>query len=87
MHRACFFELVRVINIQKNEIFSNKFYCSYLADEIFKKPVFIYNYPKELKPFYVRVNDDGKTVAAFDVIVPKVTLEYLSQLINLSCIP
>lgn len=57
----------------KLRIFFNKFYCSYLADEIFKKPVFIYNYPKALKPFYVRVNDDGKTVAAFDVIVPKVT--------------
>ncbi|XP_021749853.1 asparagine--tRNA ligase, cytoplasmic 2-like isoform X1 [Chenopodium quinoa] len=45
---------------------------SYLADEIFKKPVIIYDYPKEVKPFYVRQNDDGKTVAAFDVIVPKV---------------
>ncbi|XP_021720160.1 asparagine--tRNA ligase, cytoplasmic 2-like isoform X2 [Chenopodium quinoa] len=45
---------------------------SYLADEIFKKPVIIYDYPKEVKPFYVRLNDDGKTVAAFDVIVPKV---------------
>uniref|UniRef100_A0A5B7BRA9 asparagine--tRNA ligase n=1 Tax=Davidia involucrata TaxID=16924 RepID=A0A5B7BRA9_DAVIN len=44
---------------------------SYLADEIYKRPVIIYNYPKELKPFYVRLNDDGKTVAAFDVIVPK----------------
>ncbi|KAA8550553.1 hypothetical protein F0562_002237 [Nyssa sinensis] len=45
---------------------------SYLADEIYKTPVIIYNYPKELKPFYVRLNIDGKTVAAFDVIVPKV---------------
>ncbi|KNA16948.1 hypothetical protein SOVF_084250 [Spinacia oleracea] len=45
---------------------------SYLADEIYKKPVIIYDYPKEVKPFYVRQNDDGKTVAAFDVIVPKV---------------
>ncbi|KAA8543561.1 hypothetical protein F0562_021693 [Nyssa sinensis] len=45
---------------------------SYLADEIYKRPVIIYNYPKGLKPFYVRLNDDGKTVAAFDVIVPKV---------------
>ncbi|KAK9726655.1 hypothetical protein RND81_05G228700 [Saponaria officinalis] len=45
---------------------------SYLADEIYKKSVIIYDYPKEVKPFYVRQNDDGKTVAAFDVIVPKV---------------
>ncbi|KAI5315398.1 hypothetical protein L3X38_044574 [Prunus dulcis] len=44
---------------------------SYLADEIYKKPVIIYNYPKEAKPFYVRLNDDGKTVAAFDIVVPK----------------
>lgn len=46
---------------------------SYLADEIYKKPVIIYNYPKEAKPFYVRLNDDGKTVAAFDIVVPKVS--------------
>ncbi|KAJ8431426.1 hypothetical protein Cgig2_004458 [Carnegiea gigantea] len=45
---------------------------SYLANEIYKKPVIIYDYPKEVKPFYVRQNDDGKTVAAFDIIVPKV---------------
>lgn len=32
----------------------------------------IYNYPKEIKPFYARLNDDGKTVAAFDLFVPKV---------------
>ena len=37
----------------------------------------IYNYPKELKPFYVRVNDDGKTAAAFDLIVPKVSFEHI----------
>ena len=39
---------------------------------MYKKPVIIYNYPKKIKPFYARVNDDGKTVAAFDVVVPKV---------------
>lgn len=44
----------------------------YLAGEIYKRPVIIYNQPKKIKPFYVRVNDDGKTVAAFDVVVPKV---------------
>lgn len=45
---------------------------SYLADEIYARPVIIYSQPKEIKPFYVRLNDDGKTVAAFDVILPKV---------------
>ncbi|XP_009769623.1 asparagine--tRNA ligase, cytoplasmic 2 [Nicotiana sylvestris] len=45
---------------------------SYLVDAIYKKPVIVYNHPKELKPFYVRLNDDGKTVATFDVILPKV---------------
>ncbi|KAI4354191.1 hypothetical protein L6164_003083 [Bauhinia variegata] len=47
-------------------------HLSYLADHIYKRPVIIYNYPKEVKPFYVRLNDDGKTVAAFDMVVPKV---------------
>ncbi|KAL0561738.1 hypothetical protein IC582_002179 [Cucumis melo] len=46
-------------------------HLSYLADTIFKKPVIVYNYPKETKPFNVRLNDDGKTVAAFDVVLPK----------------
>ncbi|GAB4841499.1 hypothetical protein Ancab_022215 [Ancistrocladus abbreviatus] len=45
---------------------------NYLADEIYKVPVIVYNYPKEVKPFYVRLNDDGRTVAAFNVIIPKV---------------
>ncbi|KAK4369222.1 hypothetical protein RND71_013014 [Anisodus tanguticus] len=44
---------------------------SYLVDEIYKKPVIIYNDPKGLEPFYVRVNDDGKTVATFNVVLPK----------------
>ncbi|GAU37304.1 hypothetical protein TSUD_354600 [Trifolium subterraneum] len=46
-------------------------HLSYLADAIYKKPVLVHSYPKEAKPFYVRVNDD-KTVAAFDLFVPKV---------------
>ncbi|GLT73747.1 hypothetical protein SLA2020_455840 [Shorea laevis] len=44
----------------------------YLADEMYKKPVIIYSYPKALKPFYVRLNDDGNTVAAFEMVLPKV---------------
>lgn len=42
----------------------------YLTEEIFKKPVFVTDYPKEIKSFYMRLNDDGKTVAAADMLVP-----------------
>ncbi len=42
----------------------------YLAEEHFKCPVTVYNYPRTLKPFYMRVNDDGKTVTAMDLLVP-----------------
>jgi asparaginyl-tRNA synthetase len=42
----------------------------FLAEEHFKCPVTVYNYPRELKPFYMRANDDGKTVAAMDLLVP-----------------
>jgi len=42
----------------------------YLAEEYFKKPVFLTDYPKEIKPFYMRMNDDEKTVAAVDLLVP-----------------
>lgn len=44
----------------------------YIAEKVFKKPVFIINYPKEIKAFYMRLNDDNKTVAACDLIVPGV---------------
>jgi asparaginyl-tRNA synthetase len=42
----------------------------FLAEEFFKKPVIIINYPAEIKSFYMRLNDDGKTVAAMDVLAP-----------------
>ena len=42
----------------------------YLTEEHFKCPVTVYNYPKSIKPFYMRVNDDGKTVTAMDLLVP-----------------
>lgn len=42
----------------------------YITEEVFKKPVFLKNYPKEIKAFYMRQNDDGKTVAAVDLLVP-----------------
>ncbi|KAI5664614.1 hypothetical protein M9H77_23937 [Catharanthus roseus] len=44
----------------------------YLTEEKFKGPVIVYNYPKGIKAFYMKVNDDQKTVAAMDVLVPKV---------------
>ena len=42
----------------------------YLTEEIFKRPVFVTDYPKEIKAFYMKMNDDGKTVAAVDCLVP-----------------
>ncbi|MFZ1685700.1 MAG: asparagine--tRNA ligase [Candidatus Zixiibacteriota bacterium] len=44
----------------------------YLTEKKFKKPVIVYNYPEEIKAFYMRVNEDGKTVRAMDVLVPKI---------------
>lgn len=44
----------------------------YLAEDYFKKPVFLYDYPKSIKAFYMRQNDDDKTVAALDLLVPKI---------------
>ncbi len=42
----------------------------YLTDEVFKRPVFVTDYPKEIKAFYMKMNEDGKTVAAMDCLVP-----------------
>ena len=44
----------------------------YLAEEHFKRPVFVSDYPKDIKAFYMRANEDGKTVAAMDLMVPGV---------------
>ena len=44
----------------------------YLAEEVFKKPVILTDYPVEIKAFYMRLNDDGKTVAAMDILAPKI---------------
>ena len=44
----------------------------FLTEEVFKSPVILFDYPRGIKPFYMRVNDDEKTVAAMDVLVPKV---------------
>ncbi len=42
----------------------------YLTEKVFKRPVFVYDYPKEIKAFYMKLNEDGKTVAAVDCLVP-----------------
>ena len=44
----------------------------YLTEQVFKCPIFVTDYPKEIKAFYMRLNDDGKTVAAMDLLVPGV---------------
>ena len=44
----------------------------YLTEHHFKKPVIVYDYPKTIKPFYMRLNDDNETVAAMDVLVPNI---------------
>ena len=44
----------------------------FLTEQVYKKPLFVTDYPKEIKSFYMRMNDDGKTVAAMDLLVPGV---------------
>ena len=44
----------------------------YLCEEVVNGPLTVYDYPKDIKPFYMRANDDGKTAAAMDVLVPGV---------------
>ncbi len=44
----------------------------YLTEKHFKKPVIVYDYPKEIKAFYMRVNDDDRSVAAMDILVPRI---------------
>ena len=44
----------------------------YLTEQVMKRPVFVTDYPKEIKAFYMRQNEDGKTVAAMDMLVPRI---------------
>ncbi len=44
----------------------------YLTEKVVGGPLFVMNYPKQIKAFYMRQNDDGRTVAAMDLLVPKV---------------
>lgn len=46
-------------------------YCErYISEDIYKKPTFVYNYPRELKSFYMKINTDGKTVQGVDLLIP-----------------
>ena len=71
-------EAVKVLE-EHNAEFENKVYwgCDlqteherYLTEKIFKRPVFVTDYPKDIKAFYMKLNEDGKTVAAMDCLVP-----------------
>ena len=76
--RVTYTEAVEILE-KNNDKFDFKVYwgCDlqteherYLTEQIYKKPVFVTDYPKEIKAFYMRANDDGKTVAAADCLVP-----------------
>ncbi|HNZ49966.1 MAG TPA: asparagine--tRNA ligase [Bacilli bacterium] len=76
--RCEYAEAIKILEKQ-NHLFENKIkygddlateHEKYLTDVHFKAPVFVINWPKEIKAFYMRLNDDGKTVAAMDLLVP-----------------
>ena len=76
--RVTYTEAVKILE-QNNDKFDYKVFwgCDlqteherYLTEQVYKKPVFVTDYPKEIKAFYMRMNDDGKTVAAADCLVP-----------------
>lgn len=76
--RVTYTDAVKILE-QHNEEFDFKAYwgCDlqteherYLTEKVFKKPVFVTDYPKEIKAFYMKLNPDGKTVAAADCLVP-----------------
>lgn len=76
--RVTYTEAIKLLE-EHNDSFDFKVYwgCDlqteherYLTEQIFKRPVFVTDYPKEIKAFYMKLNDDGKTVAAMDCLVP-----------------
>ena len=76
--RVSYTEAVKILE-KNNDKFDFKVYwgCDlqteherYLTEQVYKRPVFVTDYPKEIKAFYMRLNDDGKTVAAADCLVP-----------------
>ena len=76
--RVTYTDAIRLLE-QNNDKFEYKVFwgCDlqteherYLTEQIFKRPVFVTDYPKEIKAFYMKLNEDGKTVAAMDCLVP-----------------
>ena len=76
--RITYTEAIKILE-QHNDQFDYKVFWGadlqteherFLTEQIFKRPVFVTDYPKEIKAFYMRLNDDGKTVAAADCLVP-----------------
>lgn len=76
--KVTYTEAIEILE-ENNELFSEKVYWGidlsseherWLVEKYFKKPTIVIDYPKEIKSFYMRENDDGKTVAAMDVLVP-----------------
>ena len=76
--RLTYTDAIKILEEHKNEFVYPVFWgCDlqseherYITEKVFKKPVFLTDYPKEIKAFYMRLNDDGKTVAASDLLVP-----------------
>ena len=58
------------MSINQNGELIHKLSTKDFSEEYFKGPVFVINWPKEIKPFYMRVNDDEKTVSSMDLLVP-----------------
>ncbi len=78
--RICYDEAVKILEKSKEKFEYEVSYGKdlqseherYLTEKHFKKPVIVCNYPKNIKPFYMRQNDDGSTVAAMDILVPRI---------------
>jgi len=81
--RVAYTEAIEILlkEIEKGHKFENKVewgvdlnseHEKYLTEVVFGQPLIVYNYPKDIKAFYMRQNEDGKTVAAMDVLVPRV---------------
>lgn len=81
--RCSYTEAIDILQkvIAKGVVFENEVYWGvdmaseherYLCDHVFHRPVIVYNYPSKIKAFYMRENEDQKTVAAFDILAPEV---------------
>ena len=69
--RITYTEAVKILE-KHNDKFEYPVHERFLTEKVFDGPVFVTDYPKEIKSFYMRLNDDGKTVAAMDMLVPGV---------------